>query len=147
MRSIYELRSGLEESAVPENVDGFVVNAAASVLRLDSAAVFARMPDGGFLRQGAVGWNAGTAWHLFVNDAIVEQLTKRSRAPTRLTEDAWAGVLVPNGTGRPILAVPLGSKRSAFAVYGAHADGRDIDPDETRGLMALCSAAAAIRAA
>ena len=144
---MYDLRVGLEDVAGSENVDRLVVNGAASALHLDSAAVFALMPDGGFLRQAAVGWHVGTAWHLFSDDAVVERLTKGSRVPIRLAENAWTEVQVPNGPARPILAVPLGVKRSAFAIYGAHVDGRDIDPDETRGLMDLCAAAAAIRAA
>lgn len=147
MRSIDELRIGLEGVTHPESVDYFVVKGAAEALQLDSAAVFVRMPDGGFLRGAAVGWVTGTAWHVLADDAIVTELAKRGRAATRLTEDVWSEVNVPTGAGRPILAVPLGSNRSAVAVYGAHADGRDIDPDETRGLMSLCSAAAAIRAA
>lgn len=45
------------------------------------------------------------------------------------------------------LAILFGSARSAFALYRAHADGRNIDRDETRGLIDRAAAAAAVRAA
>ncbi|MGA8535694.1 MAG: hypothetical protein WB615_16415 [Candidatus Tumulicola sp.] len=146
MRSMHELRIALETAPDQNSVNQFVVEGA-QILQLDSAAIFARMPDGGFVREAAIGWSPGTAWHLLADDPIVARLEERARRPTRVTEEAWSDVRVPVGTGRPILAVPIGSARSAFALFGAHADGRDIDPDETRGLADLCLAAAAMRAA
>ena len=147
MRSIYELRARLQSAPHPQSANDFLVRRTADVLQLDSAALFLRMPDGGFLRGSAFGWNAGTAWHVLADDAIVADLASRTHVATRLGESLWNEIRVPDGTGRPVLAVPVGSNGSIFAVYGSHADGRDIDPDETRGLMDLCAAAAAMRAA
>lgn len=45
------------------------------------------------------------------------------------------------------LGTVAASARSAIALYGAHAHERDIDPDETRGLVDLCAAAATVSAA
>lgn len=147
MQQMHHLRLELEKGTQPERIDETVVLRAAKALDLDSAALFVRMPDGGFVRQSAVGWNVGTAWHLFQDDRVVGALWGRDRRASRIGEDVWDGVRVPHGAAQPILAVPLGSSRSAFALYSAHTDGRDIDPDEMRGLTDLCTAAAAMRSA
>jgi hypothetical protein len=147
MGRVRALRLDLEIETQPERIDETIVTRAAEVLNLDSAALFVRTTDGGFVRQSAVGWPSGTAWHLFSDDRVVSEIIKHDRRAARIGEKTWAAIRVPDGVARPVLAVPIGSARSAFALYGAHADGRDIDPDETRGLFDLCAAAAAIRAA
>jgi len=147
MGRVRALRLDLETESQPERIDETIVTRAAEVLNLDSAALFVRTTDGGFVRQSAVGWPSGTAWHLFSDDRVVSEIIRHDRRAARIDEKTWAATRVPDGVARPVLAVPIGSARSAFALYGAHADGRDIDPDETHGLFDLCAAAAAIRAA
>jgi hypothetical protein len=143
MTELRELRFALERETRSEEIQRIVIFAAAEALKLGSAALFVPAPDGGFIRQTAVGWTAGTAWHLFRDDPIVRDAAQRSK-PFSLQGVGWNDVRVPRGTGEPALAVPLTWRRKlvALAVYGAHTSGAEIDPDEARLLREICAAAA-----
>jgi len=144
MERLRELRFTLEREERVDEVQRLLTAGAAEALQLGSAAVFARVPDGGFIRQSALGWNPGTAWHLLATDPVVASIAVRRLRPFRIDDLAWDGAAVPTGAGRPALAVPLLARRRvvALALYGAHTSGAEIDPDETRLLADLCAAAA-----
>jgi hypothetical protein len=143
MTNLRELRFALEPETRPEEIQRIVTVTAADVLKLGSAALFTPVPDGGFVRQTAVGWTAGTAWHLFKDDPIVREATQRNK-PFSLQGFGWNEMAIPRGAAEPALAVPLTSRHKlvALAVYGAHLSGAEIDPDEVRLLAELCRAAA-----
>lgn len=145
MRQLYDLQRRLETEGPTGGIGRTVVDGVAETLKLSSAALFLKMPDGGFMREAAFGWNPGSARHLLADDAIVEGLAGRDSRPTRVDNDDLIDIRVPGGPARPIVAIPLGSFQTGFALYGAHEDGRDIDPDETHGLAGLCSIARAHR--
>ncbi len=111
-------------------------------IRLASAALFISL-DGGFVRESAAGWPSGTAWHLFGDDPIVRRIAIASKRSLRVDDLEWESINVPRGAARPLLVVPMSSRRKivALAFYGAHTNGADLDPDEVRGLIALCTAA------
>lgn len=140
-RSVERLQRRFESGTAADR-EKVVVQEAAQTLQLDSAAFLARMPDGGFVRRTAFGWGTGNAWHFLPGDGIVEHLAQVTRRPLRLPSGVWNGLSVPNGNGRSILAVPMGASQNGIVLYGAHADGREIDPDEVRSLVALCAVAA-----
>jgi hypothetical protein len=143
MTQLRELRFALERETRPEEAQRVVIFGAVEALKLGSAALFVPVPDRGFIRQTAIGWNAGTAWHLFKDDPIVRKAAHRNK-PFSLQEFAWNDMGIPRGMGEPALAVPLISRHRlvALAVYGAHLSGAEIDPDETRLLRDLCATAA-----
>jgi hypothetical protein len=111
-------------------------------IQLASAALFLSL-DGGFVRDSAAGWPSGTAWHLFGDDPIVRRIATASKRSLRVDDLEWQSINVPRGAARPLLVVPMSSRRKTvgLAMYGAHTNGADLDPDEVRGLIALCTAA------
>jgi GAF domain len=113
------------------------------VLDLASAALFLRTPDNGFVRKRAVGWRAGTAWHLLPGELSMPAACEKRARSERIGERTWLEINVPTGPARPTLAISLiSSKRVVgLVLYGAHTNGLDIDPDELRGLEDLCAVA------
>ncbi|HEY1976653.1 MAG TPA: hypothetical protein VGG89_08915 [Candidatus Baltobacteraceae bacterium] len=111
-------------------------------LQLASAAVFRRNGTG-FRRESAAGWSPGDAAELEENDHLVARL-RAELQPLSISEVRWPRENVPGGVAAPLYAVPIASGHSlaAFALYGGHAGGEDLDPDERRSLRALAAGAA-----
>jgi hypothetical protein len=65
-------------------------------------------------------------------------------APGNLSDLRWPRSDVPSGLQQPVYAIPIVVARQmhAIAVYGAHASGEDLDPDERAGLRDLAAGAA-----
>jgi len=143
MMLLRDLRLTLERESRAEEVQRLLTQGAVSALNLSSAAIFARAADGGFVRQAATGWPAGTMWHVFPGDRIAQILLAHRSAAVRTADHIWTGLDVPDGSAKPVLAIPIVSRRETIAVvlYGSHTDSSDIDPDEAAALSQLCAAA------
>ncbi len=112
-------------------------------LELTMSAVF-RKHGAGYALKAAMNWNAPEAFEIPGRHDLVRFLaTERTRlaiADLRScvrTEFREAGAL-------PVVAIPIlrGGELFAFALYGLHQDGTQLDPDELEVLEYLCSAAA-----
>jgi hypothetical protein len=127
-----------------ETVDRYLVDEAAEAFALSSAALF-RTDDGvTYQRVLSSGWPRDAAASIPHDDRLVLTL-EAEWEPLRLITIGWQRNDVPAGNSAPILAVPLLARRdlSAFVLYGPHANGADIDPEEVERLFRLCRAAQA----
>jgi hypothetical protein len=124
-------------------VDEMLSADAAEAFGLASSAVFRRDPDGTFVRRHAVGWGAADAASLERDDHLVVQLAA-SLAPQTVAEAQWPRSDVPSGLAQPLYAVPVCVRHRvvAIALYGGHASGEALDPDEMRLLRELGAGAA-----
>ncbi len=121
----------------------YLVREPVEALHLSSAAVF--LPsDGAFKRVHAIAWADGTMSLIDSDDPLALELASE-RAPTRLADIGWHHSDLPVGLVAPILAVPLEARNDllGLALYGAHTNGSDIDPEEVRALNDLADAAQA----
>lgn len=120
---------------------------AAKALGLSSAALFARLDDGGFLREADWGWPLEDRWHLLPSDRIIGKLVE-NRRPIDLRD--IRGDVVPRSTlerSSTAFGVFDGRKLGAIALYGPHLNGDDLDPDEIEALRGLTLAAGSAYAA
>jgi hypothetical protein len=111
---------------------------------LASAALFERLPDGGFVRVAARGWPTGALWHLLPDDPAAKRA--RTLRPTNLDAIGWKEEALPKGVARPSLMVPIfaGRRVSAALLCGAHENGTALDPDEVSAIRRLCAQAGLI---
>ncbi len=105
-------------------------------LVLTSAALF-REEAGAFRRHVSAGWDASASQVL---DAAT--LAPRGRllcAEYPIGLGAMPNAKLPEGLGRPVLAVPVGNPRRCFAValYSGHEAGTDLDKRERELLAGL----------
>jgi hypothetical protein len=107
----------VEEAIVRESMDAY---------SLSCAALFTRDDSGDFLRDGET-----------LDSSISLRLQGTHRAVRLHQLDGT------DAQGGPILAVGVfvQARLHAIAVYGAHANGEDIDPDEVASLEGICNAA------
>lgn len=105
-------------------------------LQLESAALFQQRENGEFQRQYAVNWPADLA--VGADDLLVLHL-RAGREPIRLREIGWRPNSLPEWNGKPVIAFPVfvRERLEAFALFGSHVNGADIDPDEERDLTQL----------
>jgi hypothetical protein len=118
-RRLADLAAGLPYAQNRAAVEEALVREPVQAYALSSAALFLRDGSGGYVQDGKT------------LDASVALQLQGSRRAVRLHE------------GDPVLAVPVfvRSRLEAVAVYGAHANGEDIDPDEAASLEAMGAAA------
>ncbi len=148
-RSRYRAETYLERVATSlpfataeRTVDETLVREPFDTLRLASAATFRLRDDGDYVRVGSAGWDSGVL-RLDRDDPLVRFMVAE-RSDVWL-EDVRRKVLgAPSGECAPVLAVPVISRNEvlAFTLYGLHADGTQLDPDEVRLLDRLARAAA-----
>lgn len=107
-------------------------------LHLESGALFHRADDGAFGRKFALGWQDETSAAIAADDVLALHL-ESGREPLRLRDIAWNAPGLPPGAARPVIAFPvfLRNRLEAFVLFGPHANGADIDPDEERCLTEL----------
>ena len=125
-------------------VEEMLVNEPAEAFGLASAAIFAGEAQGdSFVRRHAVGWDAANAALLDADDHLVVRMRAELQA-SDLADLRWPRADVPAGVRQPIYAIPIvvGRRLHAIALYGAHATGEDLDPDERAGLRQLAAGAA-----
>jgi len=128
-----------------DTVDDLLQSEPVGALTLASAAVFRKADDGaGYVRRSATGWGPGTALKLDDEDRLVLVL-ESEMTPVRIFDLRWQRPDLPSDAASPVLAVPVVIHNAlvAVALYGAHASGEDLDPDEVRALEGLAEGARA----
>lgn len=118
-RRLARVAEGLPYAQNPAVVKAALLDEPVHVYALDSATLFARNDAGDFVNNGKT-----------LDRSVSLQLQGRHRALRLHETDS-------------VLAIPifLRSHLQAVAVYGAHVNGEDIDPDEVGSLEALGAAA------
>lgn len=132
----------LPHATSSELVNEMLVAEPVDALELASAAIFRRNGTS-FKRESAAGWSTGDVAELEENDQLVARL-RAELQPVTVSDVRWPRENIPSGVAQPIYAVPIasGHKLSAIALYGGHAGGEDLDPDERRSLRGLAAGAA-----
>ena len=135
--------AGLYRAKSISELSSLIIDDAAKAFRLASAALFAKVDDGGFVREAAVGWPAGSTWHLLPGDPLAAAVSD-ARGVASLGESKTSGSDLPGGSARPLLGVPLRQDRevTALVLYGAHESGIMLDPQEISSLKKLAGPAA-----
>jgi hypothetical protein len=112
----------------------------ASAFSLASAALFERVEDGGFVRVAAVGWPAGTTWHIMPDDPLIKLADDRLRV-VDVDTFRWPAADLPAGHARPAAMVPIvaGRRVPAILLLGGHENGTGLDPDELRIIRRLAA--------
>lgn len=125
----------VNDALVREPVEAFDLASAAAFLLSDGA--------NGYARASAVGWTESEATLLGVDDPLAVRL-RAERKTVRLADLPWERADIPGGARQPLYAIPvtLGARVEAIALYGGHASGEDLDPDERRSLRGLAGGAA-----
>lgn len=125
-----------------ETIDETLIAEVARTLRLSSAALF-RASGNGFRREAALGWSEALLTRI-ASDDIVARSIRAGEALVHLPALRWDPGALPVPPGEPVIA--LGIRRrgalSAFVLYGRHANGTELEPEELRLLRRLGDAAA-----
>jgi hypothetical protein len=143
-REVIALRGFSEEvlnAASLEAVEAILVGAPLRTLDLASAAVFRR--DGAvFQRCIAHGWPSEAAERLNIDDPAL--VLAEDAAPLTINPEDAARLGLPTGLAAPTLATPVADRLACHAIvlYGPHATGADLSPDERKMLARLAGAAA-----
>jgi hypothetical protein len=148
-RSVHEAEKHLERVAdamvYAESlgaIDKLLVEESTRALRLQSAAVFRR--DGGaFAREAAVGWRDGTTTNIAADDPLALDLQAQKHG-------VGAGPFLANrrdfppDNAAPAFAAPIciRERMIGFALFGAHLNASDIDPNEQQILERFVARAA-----
>jgi hypothetical protein len=124
------IAEGLPYAEHTDDVDEALVREPQAALALASAALFKRDQDGRYVRDGAV-----------LDGPLLLQVQGK-RGPLRLHDLADSDDAAQDDR-TPVLAVPVfvRSRLEAVALYGAHVNGEDIDPDEVAALKNISVAA------
>jgi hypothetical protein len=141
-----ELGGALVNAHETAEVHRLLVDEPFRKMRLTSAASFCRQGSS-FLRDGdGNGWDDGMVRTLREDNPLLTPVAQGE--PFSLTERAEAGLNLPSGLSRPVLAVPVVNPVRCFAVsmYGPHTSGTDLDANERAMLARLARQAAAMYA-
>ena len=125
-------------------IDNALTHEAASALSLASVALFRRdEPSACYMRLHSIGWGDGTLDRLDLDDDLVRFLESDSR-PLDIAEVRWHRERIPAGNLAPVMAVPIVVRHMliAFALYGGHRNGTDLDPAEVALIDRLSTFAA-----
>ena len=138
------VRRGLPFASTSRAIDDAVVREPWEALQLASAAVFVRAESGAYVRRFEIGWGEGTSRILDADDAVLLQI-QGTAAPLRLARASASHGIFPQGSSRPVLAVPMlvRNKLLGVAFYGPHASGAELDADEVKTIERLVQSAAA----
>jgi len=125
-----------------QTVNEALVVQAARTLGLSSSALF-RATAEGFRRAGSLGWNDAQLTRIAPDD-IVARGIRAGELLVQLTALRWEPGTLPAPPDEP--AIALGIMRrgtlSAIVLYGRHANGTELEPEELRLLRRLGEAAA-----
>jgi hypothetical protein len=143
-RRIERLAGTLPHARAREAVSQLLVSEPVDALGLASAALFRRTKDDLFVRESDVGWPADCARIIDADDKLVLHL-QSEQVPLDLHDLRWARSDLPRGAAQPQFAVPIAVRKQvlAFVLYGGHAEGLALDPDETKVLGSLMTGASA----
>lgn len=128
-RHLAHVAAGLPDAQNVETVNEALMREPVRAYALSSSALYMRDDSGDYYSNGSL------------LDRSVALKLQGSHKPVRLLElDDDAGAVQ---RGDPVLAVPIfvRARLAAVAVYGAHSNGEDIDPDEVDSLAAMGAAA------
>jgi hypothetical protein len=140
-----QLSEAIRSSRTPAGIEEALADESLGALQLASAACF-RKEGKVFVREGnGQGWeNCGP---ILRPEGMLFALIAEGE-PFRLRRQHMEGLDLPQGLGRPVLAVPAGNPARCFALtlYGGHAAGTDLDYYERAMLGRIARDAAAIYA-
>jgi GAF domain-containing protein len=140
-----QVTAALPYASTERSIAEALVNEPARNLKLASAALFYRdSPEGPLRRVRSEGWSESHASSLDPESFLVRYVQAEHTAVRLDDEQQWLPPGVPEGSARPVLAVPMVSQHalSAVVLYGSHGNGTLPDPDEVELLAALARAAA-----
>jgi hypothetical protein len=140
-----QVTAALPYASTERSIAEALVNEPARNLKLASVALFYRdSPEGSLRRVRSEGWSESHASSLDPESFLVRYVQAEHTAVRLDDEQQWLPPGVPEGSARPMLAVPMVSQHalSAVVLYGSHVNGTLPDPDEVELLAALARAAA-----
>ncbi len=125
-----------------ETVDDVLVTQVTRTLRLSSAALFRATGDG-FRRNGAAGWSDALLACIAPDDIVVRNV-RAGEALVQLAALRWEPAGLPPPPNEPVIALGIVRRGtlSAIVLYGRHANGTELEPEELRLLRRLGEAAA-----
>jgi hypothetical protein len=131
----------LDFASQSATVDRALVVEAGAILKLVSAAVYRRTPEGGYACAIAHGWESTP--HFDDDDLIVRTLRAGEKIVV-LDESGIQDDRFPLGDARPDIVIPLAIRHElrGFLFYGHRTGGATLDPEE-RGLLERLSQHAA----
>jgi hypothetical protein len=114
------------------------------VLGATSAAMFERLDDGGYLRDIAVGWPGGAAWHLLSDHPVALAASRRS--VVRIDRVDWYDLEDMPAETRPALGISIlaGGRAQALLLLGLRRNGTGFDGAVIASLRRLSDRASAI---
>lgn len=129
-RHLASVAAGLPYAENAAAVEAALLHEPTEAYTLTCAELYERDDSGNFLSDGEA------------LDPTVTLRLQGSRRSVRLHELERTDPTAGAGNG-PVLAVPVfvQARLHAIALYGAHRNGEDIDPDEAASLEAVCNAA------
>ena len=134
----------LQRAKREETVDRALVHDPYEKLGLSMAALFRTEGSAAYALSCAAGWDRPNAQALDPDHDLVRfLLTERKTIRLSDLRAHVASQLRENDT-QPAIVIPIfeSDDLAAFALYGIHRDGTQLDPDEVQTLEALCDAAA-----
>lgn len=125
-----------------ETIDHALVRDPFDKLRLNVAALF-KNNAGTFTLARVAGWNNALMSFDREHDLVRFLATERARLHLRDLHQHVTAEFLETGAV-PVVAIPIfdGDELHGFALYGFHADGTRLDPDEVDVLERLCETAA-----
>lgn len=140
---VIDLVHELPHARSNDGVNRLLVSEPVEAFQLTSGAVFRRSSKGPYVRQLAVGWPKAGYLELAADDPLVAQL-RGLHAATRMPQVKSSSWELPRGDAQPVLALPVVAHNEllAFALYGPHERGTDLDPDEVKAISGLAVGAA-----
>jgi hypothetical protein len=135
LASLDTIRHTLRSSDDPKRLTEEI----ATTLGLASLAVFSRTGDGGFVRNAAFGWPAGSAWHLLPEEPLTRTLDGGGTAIVRVPDERDDELALPADDARPqfALAVRRGDRVERAIFVGPQRNGASLDRDAMRSLQGV----------
>jgi len=139
---IKRLARALPHASNMDTVADGMVDRPADALELTSAALFVRDESGSYACMRAKGWEQPSSIRIDGDDLLLIQLAAELQ-PISLYRADYDRRWMPEGAAHPALAMPVSVRNDlrAFALYGPHQRGDDLDPDEVSVLNSLSVAA------
>lgn len=125
-----------------DTVDDVLVTQVTQTLRLSSAALFRAAADG-FRREGSLGWSEALLTRIGSDD-IVARSVLAGEPLVQLQALRWEPGALSSPPNEPVIALGIlrRGSLSAIVLYGRHANGTELEPEELRLLRRLGEAAA-----
>jgi hypothetical protein len=129
--------SGLLHATKAEAINETLLQLPVKALSLTGSALYLGS-EVGFMRSGATGPLQHLPAVVDRNDALALCFCARTK-PVRLDDVPLSKLHAGHAADSPVLAIPLSAHGTliGFAVYGAHRNGADIDPDEQSAIAPL----------